>query len=54
MTILIFVVVETIGQYSKHIMIINDDSGVVSKWPYKLWCHLLTTLESSFTIVMSL
>jgi len=32
----------------------NDDSNIVSKWHSKLWRHLLTTLELSFTILICL
>jgi hypothetical protein len=45
---------DTCGLYYKHIMILNDDSSVVSKRCSKLWRHLLTMLELSFTIIICL
>jgi hypothetical protein len=39
--------------YYKHIIIINDDSRVVSKRHSKLWRHFLATLEVSFRLLES-
>ncbi len=40
----------TFGLYYKEILVVNDNSSII----IKLQCHLMTTLESSYTFVLRL
>ncbi len=40
----------TYGLYHKHITIINDESGIISKWCSKLW-HLSSLIDDAKVII---